>query len=142
MLLAESAVLVHFKSVGIVLLVLHGVVVALFAFCTRQCNFNSHFRHLLFSCPFRHYCLPQPRNCGFNGEPCAKKTHKKISPIRGTYIIPQIEGLVNSFLIRFLLFPKLFPTASKTQSRSAFTRPIKVISTKLITTPAAACIAS
>lgn len=30
-LLAESAVLVHFKSVGVVLLVLHCVVVALFA---------------------------------------------------------------------------------------------------------------
>ena len=42
MLTAESAVLVHFKSVGIVLLVLHGVVVALFALSACQNNFYSH----------------------------------------------------------------------------------------------------
>lgn len=48
MLLAEPAVLVHFNSVRIVLLVLLGVVVALFALSTRKGNFNSHFRHLLF----------------------------------------------------------------------------------------------
>ena len=34
-----------------VLLVLLGVVVALFALSTRKGNFNSHFRHLLFFCP-------------------------------------------------------------------------------------------
>lgn len=51
MLLAEPAVLVHFNSVRIVLLVLLGVVVALFALSTRKGNFNSHFRHLLFFCP-------------------------------------------------------------------------------------------
>lgn len=52
MLLAEPAVLVHFNSVRIVLLVLLGVVVALFALSTRKGNFNSHFRHLLFFLPF------------------------------------------------------------------------------------------
>ncbi len=41
-LLAESAILVHFKSVRIILLVLHCVVVALLAFCTSECDFNSH----------------------------------------------------------------------------------------------------
>ena len=41
-LLAESAILVHFKSVRIILLVLHSVVVALLAFCTSECYFNSH----------------------------------------------------------------------------------------------------
>ncbi len=41
-LLAESAVLVHFKSVGIVLLVLHGVVVALFALSAGHCDLHSH----------------------------------------------------------------------------------------------------
>lgn len=51
MLLAEPAVLVHFNSVRIVLLVLLGVVVALFALSTRKGNFNSHFRHLLFFYP-------------------------------------------------------------------------------------------
>ena len=43
MLLAESAILLHLKSVGVILLVLDSVVVSLLAFCTCQCNFNSHF---------------------------------------------------------------------------------------------------
>ena len=41
-LLAESAVLVHLKTIGIVLLVLHSVVVALFTLGTSQCYFYSH----------------------------------------------------------------------------------------------------
>jgi hypothetical protein len=41
-LLTESAVLVHLKPVRIILLVLHRVVVSLFALCAGQCNFNSH----------------------------------------------------------------------------------------------------
>ena len=43
MLLAEPAVLVHFNSVRIVLLVLLGVVVALFALRASQGDFYSHF---------------------------------------------------------------------------------------------------
>jgi hypothetical protein len=42
MLFAEPAVFVHLKPVGIVFLVLHGVVVALFALCAGQGNFDSH----------------------------------------------------------------------------------------------------
>ena len=42
-LAAEAAVLVHFQSVRIVLLVLHGVVVALLALGAGQGNFDSHF---------------------------------------------------------------------------------------------------
>ncbi len=42
MLLAELAVLVHLKSVGIVLLVFLCVVVALFALCASQCYLYSH----------------------------------------------------------------------------------------------------
>ena len=41
-LLAESAILVHLKTIGIVFLVLSGVVIALFALRTSQCDFNSH----------------------------------------------------------------------------------------------------
>ena len=41
-LLAESAVLVHFKSVGIILLVFHCVVVALLTLCAGKCDFYSH----------------------------------------------------------------------------------------------------
>lgn len=39
---AEPAVLVHFKSVRVVLLVFHSVVVALLAFGASKCDFNSH----------------------------------------------------------------------------------------------------
>ena len=42
MLSAEPAILVHFKSVRIVFLVFHRVVVALFAFCACKCDFYSH----------------------------------------------------------------------------------------------------
>ena len=41
-LVAETAVLVHFKSVGIVFLILLGLVVSLLAFAAHKCDFNSH----------------------------------------------------------------------------------------------------
>ena len=43
MLAAEFAVLVHLKSVGVVLFVFLCVVVSLLALAARQCNLNSHF---------------------------------------------------------------------------------------------------
>ena len=43
MLAAEFAVLVHFKSVGVIFLVLGRVVVSLLALAARQCDLNSHF---------------------------------------------------------------------------------------------------
>jgi hypothetical protein len=42
-LLAELAILVHFKSVRVILLVLLGVVVSLLAFCAGEGDLNSHF---------------------------------------------------------------------------------------------------
>ncbi len=42
-LLAETAVLVELKSVGVILLVLLGFVIALLAFATSKSNLNSHF---------------------------------------------------------------------------------------------------
>ena len=39
---AESAVLLHFETVGVVLLVLHGVVVSLLALGASQSDFNAH----------------------------------------------------------------------------------------------------
>ena len=47
MLPAKSAILVHLKTIGIVLLVFDGVVIALFALCACHCNFYSHLWHLL-----------------------------------------------------------------------------------------------
>ena len=41
-LLAESAILLHFETVGIILLVLHGVVVSLLALGASQSDFNAH----------------------------------------------------------------------------------------------------
>lgn len=43
MFAAESAVLVHFKSVGVILLVLHGIIVSLLALSAGQCYPDSHF---------------------------------------------------------------------------------------------------
>ncbi len=43
MLAAEFAVLVHFKSVGVILFVFLCVVVSLLALAACQCDFNSHF---------------------------------------------------------------------------------------------------
>jgi len=47
MLSAEFAILLHFKTVRIVLLVLHGVVVSLLALRASQGDFYTHLRHLL-----------------------------------------------------------------------------------------------
>ena len=42
-LTTETAVLVHFKSVGVVFLILLGLIVALLALCANHCDFDSHF---------------------------------------------------------------------------------------------------
>jgi hypothetical protein len=39
---AESAVLLHFETVGVILLVLHGIVVSLLALGASQSDFNAH----------------------------------------------------------------------------------------------------
>jgi hypothetical protein len=43
MFAAEPTILFHFKSVGVVFLVLLCVVVSLLALAARQCDLNSHF---------------------------------------------------------------------------------------------------
>ena len=43
MLTTETAILVHFKSVGVVFLVLLGLIVALFALAANHSDFDSHF---------------------------------------------------------------------------------------------------
>ena len=47
---AESAVLLHFETVRVVLLVFHGVVVSLLALGASQSDFHAHKRHLLKIC--------------------------------------------------------------------------------------------
>ena len=43
---AETAILVKFDTIGIVLLILSSVVISLFAFCANECDFHSHSVHL------------------------------------------------------------------------------------------------
>ena len=76
-LTAEAAVLVHFQSVRIVLLVLHGVVVALLALGAGQGNFDSHFgtSHSLKA----GFCEPPSSRLADGAMP--KKGHKKINPL-------------------------------------------------------------
>ena len=49
---AEFAVLLHLETIGVVLLVLHGVAVSLLALRTPKGHFYAHIRHLL------KFCLP------------------------------------------------------------------------------------
>ena len=55
MLSAEPAILLHFETVRVVLLVLHCVVVSLLAFVASQSDFYTHCRHLL---KFLPPCIP------------------------------------------------------------------------------------
>ena len=71
MLLAETAILLHLEPVRAVLLVLHGVVVALFALSAGQGDFHSH----LSSAPPFNGLFSLPRAC----RPYPEKRHKKIS---------------------------------------------------------------
>jgi hypothetical protein len=50
-LLAETAILVHFQPIGVVFLVFHGVVVALLAIGAGKGNLDSHIRLLLLILP-------------------------------------------------------------------------------------------
>ena len=96
---AESAVLLHFETVGIVLLVLHGVVVSLLAFAASKGDLYSHFGTSLIIClPV----LPRPMR-KFSGyrnytsiHTAVEKWAQKNSPFfTGTSIIPQGLSQVN-----------------------------------------------
>jgi len=41
-LFAEPTILVHFKSVRVILLIFHCVVISLLTFCASECDFHSH----------------------------------------------------------------------------------------------------
>lgn len=47
MLPAKTTVFFHFDSIRIILLILHSIVISLFAFTTCQCDLYSHGMHLL-----------------------------------------------------------------------------------------------
>ena len=87
MLLAESAVLLCFHTVRMSFLVLSHVVVALFAFCTCQCNFCAHDFHLHLYYRSSHFCP------GTNFEHKKKTLGSSIRP----YILSRREDSVNIY---------------------------------------------
>jgi len=64
-LAAEFTMLLHFDSVGIVLLVFLGIVVALLALLASKCDFDSHTDSVSFCLEWG--SAPNPKICG--GEP-------------------------------------------------------------------------
>ena len=61
MLSAKTAILIHFKSVRVILLVFLSIVVSLLAFAADKCDLYSQFRHLLKNlklCLYTPQCLP------------------------------------------------------------------------------------
>ena len=95
-LAAETAVLFHFKSVRIVLLVFLCVIISLLAFSAGECNFDSHyFRHLLIE--FGSSPLNTSLNVG--SVRLSQKSAQKKPPNRGTVIISCIYSFVNTFLL-------------------------------------------
>jgi len=65
MLTAEPAVLVHLKSVRVILLVLHSIIVSLLALCAGKSDLHSHFGtscKISFKCTFlKRACATTPR---------------------------------------------------------------------------------
>lgn len=77
MLAAEGAILVHFKTIGCVLLVLESIVVPLLAFVASQSNLYSHYRHLLVLFGPQTSCLPACTETG-RAAFSIKRTHARI----------------------------------------------------------------
>ena len=99
MLAAETAVLFHFKSVRIILLIFLCVIIPLLAIGTSECNFDSHLS------------APPNRNSGYDpvntslrkgARACPRKKHTKKALSRGTTIISHFFSFVNMFLKIFL----------------------------------------
>ena len=64
---AETAILVEFETIGIVLLVLGSVVISLFAFGANECYFHSHCVHL----PVNIDVLPPSKRSFHHMQKCA-----------------------------------------------------------------------
>ena len=109
MLFAKSAILVHFKSVGVVFLVFHCVVVALLALCAGEGNFHSHdgtsrfteyFRFLFLS--KKQLSLPHAKRFFAHKKSSfslGKKVFTKKKTFRGRMIISQSTPKVKHFFI-------------------------------------------
>ena len=104
---AETAILIHFKSVGIVFLVFLSIVISLFALTANHCDFYSHFSappdKFGDLCPMKDFTSLISED-GLNALfPDFLSTTKK--PLRrGRTIILQTFAFVNTFFGFFLLF--------------------------------------
>jgi hypothetical protein len=106
-LLAETAILAHFKTVRVVLLVFHGVVVALFALCARHCDSDSHIfppDSIDGSLPYQAVRL-RPH---LNLSPSPDRQHKKKPLRRGKFILTHSFLFVNTFFDFFELLFNIF----------------------------------
>jgi hypothetical protein len=108
MLLAETAILVHLKTIGIILLVLHRVVVSLLALCAGERYSNAHLAAPpYFLNPLRKadgfLCVPCPCSgtfaslCGFS-RPVASKISAKKRTYIGVIIIARVKCAVNKIM--------------------------------------------
>ena len=99
---AESAVLLHFETVRVVLLVLHGIVVSLLALGASQSDFNAHNGTSLKLPP----CItPARKNLGsgyYNYRSGAEKGAQKKPFFTGRIILSQGGYVVNNFFLYFL----------------------------------------
>ena len=90
---AESAVFLHFETVGVILFVFHGVVVPLFALIASQGHFHAHSRHLLKIASLYH--CAQKNLSGLLKWPAQLKTGIENPPeFTGRIILAQFEDAV------------------------------------------------
>ena len=98
MLPAKTTVFFHFDSIRIILLILHSIVISLFAFTTCQCDLYSHGMHLLMF--FRNVLLKQLSIP-------SKKSAQKKEPLASIKILTQvILNVKSNFQKNSIIFQK------------------------------------
>jgi hypothetical protein len=105
-LLAESAILLHFETVRVILLVFHGIVVSLLALRASQSDFNAHDgTSLKFASLYRPgYDRFSKRLTTFTA-PGLKNGRTNTDPFfTGRDILSQDEPIVNNFFAQYLVF--------------------------------------
>ena len=113
MLTAELAVLVHFKSVRIVLLVFLGIVVSLLAFCACESYLNPYIISHLTAPSYYidltlRLCVPPSYGRAQVVRAWRTRAQQKSLRRRGAYIIPHFSSFVNTFLEIFPILRRFF----------------------------------
>ena len=101
---AESAILAHLQTIGVILLVLHGVVVSLLALRASQSDLNAHNGTSLKNClpvslRLRKEFRKRTTTIFRSG---AEKDRKKIALFTGSFILSQGGVDVNNYFTCFL----------------------------------------